>query len=684
MNRLGAPLSSLNNARGFRSSVAKAIPAIAIKRTIPSITSLQSRSLSSKAETLEFQAETRKLLDIVTNSIYTDKEVFIRELISNASDALEKYRYNSNKGTVLANASNTPPEISIEADPRTNTLTICDTGIGMSREELVSNLGTIARSGSKSFVEEVKQTTGSASDTIIGQFGVGFYASFMVADRVSVDSVSALTEHNKDNTAHRWASEGYGTFSIEEIDTPLSMPHGTKITLHLKEACKEFAEPDRIKSIIQRYSNFVTFPIKINGQAVNTVQAIWTSTPSSVKDEDYQQFYQHIAQTKDPYKYKLHYKTDAPIDLKCLFYVPVFHTEKYGMGRMEPGVNLFSRKVLIESKPKDLLPEWLRFVKGVVDSEDLPLSLSREKPQDSNLLRRIRDVLVRKLLRFFADEQKAHPEKYREFYQEYHMFIKEGLCADHKYMELLSKLLLFESSSRNEGELLTLDDYLAACPPEQKEIYYLIAPTRQAALSSPYLEYFKKHNRDVLLLYNTIDDFVMLNLGEYAGRKVVSAETSSIDFSEKKEGDEKTNKADESSEGPKLSDEQGKKVCEYLQEVLGSKKVRSVKVSQRLSGSPAIVTDHESGAVRRMMRMVEQANAGKGLAQDTLPPQQLEINPEHPLIVQLFETREVDQETAKLVAEQIFDNALLVAGLVDDPRYMIPRLQDLLLKTLRR
>jgi TNF receptor-associated protein 1 len=563
-----------------------------------------SRSLSSQAETMEFQAETRKLLDIVTNSIYTDKEVFIRELISNASDALEKYRYNQVKGSVLPTATNTSPEIRITANSIDKTLVIEDSGIGMTREELISNLGTIARSGSKAFVEEAKQKGEGSTEGIIGQFGVGFYASFMVADEVIVDSVSAISASDNTPRAHRWTSQGYGNYTIQSLDNVEGLQHGTRITLKLKSTCEDFLETDKLKSIVQRYSNFVSFPIKLNNDVLNTVSAIWTKAPSEVTEPQYKDFFRFLAHS-DNYRYKLHYRTDAPIDLKCLFYIPEQHEEKYGLGRMQPGVNLYSRKVLIEARPRDLLPDWCRFIKGVVDSEDLPLSLSREKPQDSALLRRIRDTLVRKLLRYLSDEAKNRPEDYEKFYQEYHVFLKEGVCSDYAYMELLSKLLRFESNQVDGGKLISLDDYISRCAPEQKEVYYLVAPSRSAALASPYYESFKVHNKEVLLLYNAIDEFVMSNLKSYAGRDLVSAETSNIDFGSapEKEAEKKEEDSAASSAATKLTDTEAQELCGYLSLVLGQK-VRSVKVTHRLHDSPAIVTDHESAALRRMMRLV--------------------------------------------------------------------------------
>eukprot|EP01040_Poterioochromonas_malhamensis_P009323 gene9323-10124_t len=633
---------------------------------------------TSNSEKMSFQAETRKLLDIVTHSIYTDKEVFLRELVSNASDALEKFRYFQVSGAVKGDGTH-PLEINIITDSEKNTLTIIDNGIGMTREELVANLGTIARSGSKQFVEQLSKgegSTGASKDGIIGQFGVGFYSSFMVSDEVSVESLSGQKDAGE-ATYNRWKSDGSGEFLVENVSEieGLTSPHGSKIVMKLKESCKEFSDAERIKSIIRHYSSFVSFPIKVNGDVVNTVGAIWLKDKKEVTDEQYKEFYKFISNAFDEPKYTLHFRTDAPIDLKCILFVPSFHSEKFGMGVMEPGVNLYSRKVLIESKPKDLLPDWLRFLKGVVDSEDLPLSLSREKPQDSRLLTRIKDALTRKLLKFLEDEMKNNPTKFREFYNEYHMFLKQGVCQDYKFMDSLSKLLMFESSSGSSDHLVTFDEYISRCPPEQKDIYYLVAPNREAALSSPYYETFKKHKREVLLLYSTIDDFVMSNLKTFAGRNLVSAETSSIKFDDAPSGE---------AGDVTLTEDQGKDLCGWLQMTLGEKLVREVRVTHRLSDSPAIVTDHESGAMRRMLRMVEQANS-RSATVSLLPPQVLEINPKHPIIAHLFQLKDNPNHnaTSSLVAQQLYDNALMSAGLLEDPRAMIPRLNQILLHSLK-
>lgn len=349
----------------------------------------------------EFQAETRQLLDIVTHSIYTDKDVFIRELISNASDALEKLRHLQSTGVALQDAE-LEPQITITTDEKAGTLTIADTGVGMSKDELIDNLGTIARSGSKAFLEQLKDgssdgQSGDALSGIIGKFGVGFYSAFMVADKVEVFSQSALSNRQ----GFLWRSDGSGSYEIAEAN---DVTRGSRIVIHLKDSCKEFGTKAKVESIIRRYSNFVSFPIILDGDTVNTVQALWTKSENDVTDEEYTEFYKFIANAFDEPTYRLIFKADAPIELKTLFFIGSSHTEKFGYSRLEPGVSLYSRKVLIERNSPDILPDWMRFVRGVVDSEDLPLSLSREKMQDSRLIHKIRDVLTRRIIRFLERE----------------------------------------------------------------------------------------------------------------------------------------------------------------------------------------------------------------------------------------------------------------------------------------
>ena len=505
----------------------------------------------------------------------------------------------------------------------------------------------------------------------------------------------AATAESK--SGHKWSSDGSGVYTMSAIAVEdATIPRGSKITMKIKDECSEFLDVKRLKDIIKRYSNFVPFPIKLNGEQVNPVQAIWTKDKSAVTAQEYNEFYKFIAQAYDEPIYTLHFKTDAPLDLKVLFFTPSLHTEKFGMGRMEPGVNLYSRKVLIENKPKDLLPQWLRFVKGVVDSEDLPLSLSREKPQDSKLLNRIKDVLTRKYVRHLEEQMKNDPVKYKEFYIEFNYFLKEGACQDFKYQEQIAKLLMYETSKSKEGELSTLETYISRCPPEQKNIYYLMAPDRDTALKSPYFETFKKHDKEVLFLYNSIDDFLMNSLKTFSGRNFVSAESSDIDLSkdggsspesEAKDAKEATDDKDsDKKESPvkvELSEVDAQALCAFLTNTLGKSKVREVKITKRLADSPAIITDHQSSSVRRMLKIVDQTNSGK---MSDLPPQVMEINPSHPLIISLsaaFAIGGGKEDVAALVAAQLYDNALIAAGLVDDPRSMLSRLNNILVQAIK-
>lgn len=630
-------------------------------------------------KTHEFQAETRQLLDIVTHSLYTDKEVFLRELVSNASDALEKLRHVQVASGDSVVGADVPLEIRIETDELNGTLTITDTGIGLTHEEMVNNLGTIARSGSKAFVNEMSESakTGGALDAsrgIIGKFGVGFYSAFMVGDKVEVRSKSAYKKE-EGNPALAWISEGVGSYDIGELPSDIRQERGSSIVIHLNEENIEYSDEKRVENVLKKYSNFVNFPIFLNGNRVNTMEAVWALEPNKVEDETYASFYKFIANAYDDPFDRMHFRADAPIEIKALLYIPSFHSEKYGMGRMDPGVSLYSRKVLIESKSKDILPEWMRFVKGVVDSEDLPLAISREKPQDSALIAKLRKVLTRKFISQLTTMAKKDPTKYKEeFYREYAFFLKEGLCQDFEFQEPLSKLLYFETSKTLSGELSSMDEYVSRCTPEQKEIYYLCAPTRELAMESPYLEAFEKAGREVMFVYTAIDDFVMSNLEKFQGRPLISAEKGDIDLGDTV--DDEGEEDDTSSSSSKLTEQQATEFCAWAKQALGGK-VSKCKVTNRLGSSPAIVTDNESGALRRMMRMVETQDGGMDAMK--LPPQQFEINPKHPIIAGIFAMRNNEPTLAKVCTEQVFDNCLVSAGLLDDGRSMLPRINDILL-----
>jgi molecular chaperone HtpG len=605
-----------------------------------------------------FQAEIGQLLEIVTHSLYTDKEIFVRELISNAADALEKLKFLQTSGQPVVEPE-LPLTISVTTDETAKTITIADTGVGMTEAELVENLGTIAHSGSKAFLEQLKASKDDAH--LIGQFGVGFYSAFMVADKVSVYTRSA----KEDSTGLLWTSDGASGYEIEPAE---GQSRGTRIVLHLKE--EEFAKEYRIESVIKRYSNFVQFPIELNGKAVNTQQALWTKNKNELTDADYEGFYKYIAHDSEPPQYRLHFTADAPLSIRALLFVPQKNHELISMTRSEPEVHLYCKKLLIQANPKHLFPEWLRFLRGVVDSEDLPLNISRETMQDSALMRKLNDVLTKRVLRWLDDEAKADADKYAAFFAQHGHALKEGVATDWTHREAISKLLRFESSATEPGKLTSLPDYVSRMPEGQTEIYFLLAPTRESAEASPYYEVFREKKWEVLFLTDPRDEFVMDHLGTFDSKKVVAAEKAEV-------------KLDQPADAEKLSDDEAKQLADFMKETLGDR-VNEVRASQRLVGSPAVVVDKDTGmttSMRRVMKAMAQREGGAGLGSFESKPD-LEINPSNSMMVKLGKIRESDTALAKQVTEQIFDNALVAAGLMEDPRTMLARMNTLLERVL--
>lgn len=624
---------------------------------------VQQESQVGASSTKTFKAETKQILDIMAKSLYTDREVFLRELISNASDALEKARYlqQTVEGGKLAD-NDTPFEMRIFTNEKNKTLIIQDYGVGMDAEAVQDNLGTIAKSGSKAFAQAAKLEAGNNTDTnIIGQFGVGFYSVFMVSDKVEVYSLPA---NGKAEDGIYWTSDGSGEYELGEAT---GCKRGTKIIIHLRDDAKEFSIKHVVEGIVKKYSNFVGFPIYLNDSKVNTVNAIWKKPKNEVTEEEHKEFYRYIGNAYDTPIDRLHFMTDAPIDINALFYFPERHMEKYGMGRLDPGVSLYSRKVLIQAKCAAILPDWLRFVKGVVDSEDIPLNISRENMQDSALIHRMNNVLAKRVIRHLETMSKKEPEKYEKFWEEFSNFIKEGVCTDASNKNEIARLLRYDTSL-GDDKPSSLDDYISRMPPDQQDIFYLYAPNRTSATSSPYFESFDQAGTEVLFVYSHIDDFVMKNLAKYSKRKLVSIEsgkatpTSKLD--EKKTEEQKAEEA-------KLEIE-SKELCDWFTTAL-EKNLSSVKATTRLSNSPAIIVDHESAAVRKMMKYVESMGH-----QEELPKQKLEINPKHPIMQKLLAIKDSDKELAQLVTEQVFDNALIAADIMDNPRTMLTRLNKIL------
>ncbi|MEC8043898.1 MAG: molecular chaperone HtpG [Verrucomicrobiota bacterium] len=605
----------------------------------------------SKTEQHQFQAETKQVLDIVVNSLYKDKEIFVRELISNASDALEKLRRTQLTEKEIVD-DNLELEINLTTDDSAKQLVIQDFGIGMTEEELVKNLGTIAHSGSKEFMEALK-SDGEKNDALIGKFGVGFYSVFMVAESVQVFTRT----WQKEGKGYCWESDGGGSYQIEEVD---GQRRGTKIVIKLKEDFSDFAKEDRIKDIVKKYSAFVQFPVSVNGEKVNTVDAIWLRSKNEITDEEYEEFYKFQSNDFEAPSMRMHFSADAPLEINALLFVPKRNMEKMGMFRNENKVALHCRKVLIDAEPKGLFPEWLRFLKGVVDSSDLPLNVSRETMQDSELLRKLNQVLTKRFLRFLNEQSKKQSEVYLEFWKEFGMLIKEGAATDFTYREDLAKLLRFESTALEKGELTGLDEYLERMASEQKEILFLFGKSRESIEAGPYLEAMKARGLEVLILTEPVDEYVMQTVREYKEKKIISADSDELKL-------EKI--ADEESE-EYLSKKDIKSLCKWLKDSL-KEKVSEVETGERLIDSPVCVvgSDAMGGAsARRVMKMMQ---GPEGVLPD--PTVKLQINPKNSIIRGLNDLKKTDEDTAHLVANQLLDNALAAANLLDDPREMIQR-----------
>jgi molecular chaperone HtpG len=610
----------------------------------------------SKTESREFQTEVKKLLNIVINSLYTERDIFLRELISNGADALEKYRHQS----LLENEvfdKEAPLEINISVNDKDHTLTITDSGIGMTREELAADLGTIAHSGSNSFIQNLTEAA-KKDVSLIGEFGVGFYSAFMAAKRVIVQSRS----FRMDDEGHEWSSDGEGGYTISACP---GLHRGTKMILELKDDANDYANEETIKRIIKQYSNFVPFPIKVGGEKVNTVQAVWTRNKNEIKEEEYNEFYKFIGNAVDDPGFRLHFSADAPLSINALLFVPQENFERMGFGRVQPGVNLYCQKVLIEQHSETILPEWLRFVKGVIDSEDLPLNISRQALQDNALVAKIKKVVTKRFLKFLGEQAKADPEAYDDFWWNFGMFLKEGATTDFDHRDNIAKLMRFESSKAEKGKLVSLSEYIERMQEDQKDIYYINGPSREAIESGPYIETFKKRDIEIIFTTEPIDDFVFSHLGEFDGKKLVSADRADLHLPDEKE--EKADNAEASEEQPLDAKTTGKLV-EWIKGALADK-VKDVLESKRLVNSPAIIVNPDqfmTSSMERIMRATNQDLQNFG-------NKNLEINTKHPLIKNLSALKEKDELFAKDIVEQIYDNALIQAGLMVEPRTMVDR-----------
>ncbi|MHB8791235.1 MAG: molecular chaperone HtpG [Desulfobulbaceae bacterium] len=613
--------------------------------------------MSEQTVTREFQAKTRKVLDIVINSLYTERDIFVRELISNAADALEKFRHQSLVAKVEFD-EHVPLEITIDGDDKNHTLTITDTGIGMTEGELETNLGTIAHSGSGQFWEELAEAA-KKDVNLIGQFGVGFYAAFMAAKKVRVQ-----TRSWDGGEGHEWESDGGGTYTIKPCP---GLHRGTKIILELKDDARDYANKFTIERIIRQYSSFVPYPILVAGNKVNTVQAIWARAKNEISDEEYTEFYKFIANTTEEPLLRVHFTADAPLAIQSLLYVPKENFEILGLGRVQPGVNLYCQKILIDQHSEHILPEWLRFLKGVVDSEDLPLNISRQALQDNALVHKLRKVLTKRFIKFLKEQAKDAPEAYAAFWQTFGIYLKEGVTSDFEYREDLGELLRFESSKSGKDALISLADYVARMQEGQDKIYYINGPSREALELGPYVEMFRKKDIEILYTLEPIDDFVLNHLGEFSGKKLVSADRADLELpaAAAKDGADTAGQ-----EGERLAEADAKVLCAWIKEVLGER-VKEVTMSSRLVDSPAMIVNADGYLTSSMERVLRATAREDHLAMSGR--KNMEINPASPLIKKLSQLRGADQDFARDITEQIYDNAMIQAGLLVDSQQMVSR-----------
>jgi len=625
---------------------------------------MSNQDKAAKSKTLKFKAEVKQLLDIVINSLYTDKHIFVRELISNAADALEKIRHLSLTDKRVFD-KDLPLEINIELDEIANTFIIRDTGIGMTKDEASTDLGTIAHSGSREFLKQIEE--GKQIDaTLIGQFGVGFYSAFMVADEITVHSKS----YKEDEPGVVWSSSGSGTYKVSTVD---GLHRGTAITVKLKKDAKEFANIEKIKELIKQYSNFVPFPINIKGEQVNTIQAIWTRSKNEIEDHEYNDFYNFFHFAGDQPFYKLHFKADAPLAISALLFFPGHNTEYMGFGRMEPGVNLYCKKILIQQKVDELLPEYFRFIRGVVDSEDLPLNISRETMQDSALIAKLKRVLTKRLIKHLQDEAKEDSKRYKDFFKQFGNFIKEGVYSDFDNKNELGKLLLFDSSAMKDDELTSLDGYIERMPEEQTEIYYKSGTSREAVSAGPYLEKFRQKGIEVLMFYEAIDDLVMTSLREYEGKKLVSADSLDIKLLDEGKDEEKKEEA--------IPEKDAGDLARWMKEIIGDK-IDDVRVSKRLVSSPAVIVNPDDSMTTTMKRFI-QATSSTDAGLNTMI---LEVNPSHPILQKLNILRgnKEQKDFAEEVTWMLYDNALINAGLLVEPKTLVERGTKILERALEQ
>ena len=626
--------------------------------------------MAAKAKSYKFKAEINQLLDILVHSLYTNREIFIRELVSNASDALDKLRFEMTRGTEVVDKE-LPLEIKIEMEKDNKMLRISDTGIGMTAEEIVKNIGTIARSGSADFLQKLSEEAKEKDvSNIIGKFGVGFYSVFMVASEVTITSRS----YQPNAAPVRWTSSGMGSFKLEELDE--SIPRGTSIEIHLKEDAEEFLEKYRVESAIKKHSNFISFPIMVDGEKVNTVSALWREPKSSIKKEQYDEFYKYLTYDSEPPMDTIHVSIDAPVQFNSLMFIPKQTFDMFGISKEDIGLDLYVKGVLIQHKNSDLLPEYLGFIKGMVDSPDIPLNISRETLQENRVVMKISQTLVKQALSFLSKKAKDDPEAYAEFWKVHGKIFKLGY-SDYANMEKFAELLRFDSSAlEGEGKLTSLAEYVERAKEDQKEIYYITGASREALQSDPHLEIFKRKGIEVLYLYDPVDEFTMTGVVKYKSDYTLTAvEQADLSKLEKFEDSEKAeDKAEALSDG---EEKVFKKLLDKIKDILGDR-VTEVRESKRLHDSASCLVSPDGEMTSQMQKILHIMN------KDTSVPKKVfEVNKDHPLVRNMLKIYKNDPKDAFITeaVEQLYESALLLEGYLTDPHKLVNRIQAILLKS---
>jgi HSP90 family molecular chaperone len=622
------------------------------------MTDTEQTATKDEAQSFHFKAETKQLLNILIHSLYKDREVFLRELLSNASDALNRLRFEmvTNQGVVDPAAELC---IRLKVDKEARMLTIQDTGIGMTREEIIENLGTIAQSGARKFLEATKDKSTDLTQ-VIGQFGVGFYSVFMVAEWVRITSRS----YQPDEKAVSWYATGEDNYEV----SPAEMTErGTKVEIKLKEDAAEFADEYRLKNIIHKHSEYIGFPIYVGEekQAVNKQTSIWRMSKQNVTEEQYTDFYKQLTLDFEDPLLHIHVVTDAPVQLYALVYVPGKGERGIFSPRREDGLKLYSRNILIDEYNKDLLPEYLRFVQGVVDSEDLPLNVSRETVQATGLMARLKKVVTGQVMKELESMAKNDTEKYQTFWKEFGIYLKQGVATSLAEAESITPLLRFKTNLHPEA-WSSLEDYVGRMKPEQKEIYFIVGEDPKSILRSPHLDYFQAQGTEVLLLTEPMDSFMLMSLHKYKDFELKSVAQAEIpDRPKEVEGQEQIAEADFS------------KLIERFKQVLGER-VTDVRASNRLSQSVARLADADGALNPELQRVYKYL--GK---EYEVPKKILELNPSHVILKKLLDL-DSTSGLQTLIIEQIYDSALLVEGLHPDPSSMASRVQQIIEAALNK